>query len=177
MVSFLIFLLTLAICTFILPIFKFKGDEGTTYKQRLLSVVKLNSMPIAFRLLLTASLIYTAIAVANLYINRSEWDKPCHITYEQCELRDSTNCRVIQCVSLTDTTKHRTFYLDEGDVTIITVPDSCNNRYIVSGNTTEYISEYILTVNTIDNERDTLFIKEGLVKCLTEPLKKKATQP
>lgn len=177
MTSFIIFLLILLVCLFILPIFKFKGDEGTTYKQRLLSTVKLNTMPIAFRLVLTASVIYAIIIVIDLYTNRSAWDKPCHNTYEICVLRDSTECRVIECVSLSDTTKHRTFYLDEDDVTVIAIPDSCENRYIVSGTTTEYDNEWLMTVNSIDNEKDTLFIKERQVERLTKPLRNKTIKP
>lgn len=163
-------LLIIVVSLFIVPLFKCGSKKNTTYCQRLLGVLKLNSG--VGQLFLTIAILYTAFIVTALYANRNEWDKPCHISYENCELGSAEDCHKV--IWHKDSTDRRTFFLNNDHTAIITIPDSCDNRFVVSGATSEYDIHSILSVGLIDNEQDTLFIRESLVKCLDEDIRNKA---
>ena len=165
-------LLIIVVSLFIAPLFKCGSEKDTTYRQRLLGMFKLNSG--VGPLFLTITVLYIAFTVTVLYVNRSEWDKPCHISYENCELASGEECRKV--IWHKDSADQRTFYLDNGHTTIITISDSCDNRFVVSGATSEFDNQWILNVGLIDNEQDTLFIRESLVKYLDEDIRAKAVK-
>lgn len=162
-------LLIIVASLFITPLFKCESEKDTTYRQRLLGMLKLNSG--VGPLFLTITVLYVAFVVTVIYANRSEWDKPCHISYENCELGSAEDCRKV--IWHKDSTDQRTFFLDNDHTTIIAIPDSCDNRFVVSGTTSEFDSQWILNVGLIDNERDTLFIRESLVKYLDKDIRNK----
>lgn len=157
---------------FIAPLFKCGSEKDTTYSQRLLGMFKLDSG--VGPLFLTITVLYIAFVVTVIYANRSKWDRPCHISYENCGLGSAEDCRKV--IWHKDSTDQRTFFLDNSHTTIIAIPDSCDNCFVLSGTTSEFDNQWILNVNLIDNEQDTLFIKENLVKYLDEDIRVKATK-
>lgn len=165
-------LLIIVVSLFIAPLFKCGSDKDTTYCRRLLGILKLDSG--VGPLFLTITVLYIAFVVTVIYANRSEWDKPCHISYENCGLGSAEDCRKV--IWYKDSTDQRTFFLDNDHTAIVAIPDSCDNRFVVSGTTSEFDCPWILNVNLIDNEQDTLFIRESLVKYLDEDIRAKATK-